>query len=85
LSILITDSLESRIIFSSLAVAAGFIAAASGAGPVHGIAAAFFILIGALLGSITFSGSIALTVAMIGIAKLRRLDGNYKKNNLPRF
>lgn len=69
------------MVFSALAVAAGFIMAASGAGPLHGMAAAFFILIGALLGSIAFSGAIAFTVAMIGIAKLRRLDAKYKKNS----
>ncbi|MFH1167437.1 MAG: hypothetical protein V1852_25755 [Pseudomonadota bacterium] len=67
------------MVFSALAAAAGFIAAAAGAGPVHGMAAAFFILIGALLGSIAFSGAISLTIAMIGIEKLRRLDRKYKK------
>lgn len=79
LSLVYTDRLEQRIIISALSVAAGFFVTASSVGPGYGIAAALFILIGAFLGSIAFSGAIAFTVVMIGIVKLQRLNGKYKK------
>jgi hypothetical protein len=79
LSMIFADSLEQRIIISALSVAAGFFVAASSVGPLYGMAAALFILIGAFLGSIAFSGAIAFTVAMIGAVKLQRLNRKYGK------
>jgi hypothetical protein len=82
LSIIYTDSLEQRIIMSALFVAAGFFAVASSVGLLQGIAAALLIFIGAFLGSIAFSWSIAVAVAMIGIVKLQRLNKKYGKDPL---
>jgi len=66
------------MLIAALAVAIGFYVAASNVGPAYGMAAAFTIFIGALLGSIAFCASIAFTVAMIGSVKLQRLNRNHE-------
>lgn len=68
------DNFGQRVMISAFSVAAGFFATAASVGPGEGFVMAVLILLGAILGPVVFSWSIAATVALIFIVKLQRLN-----------
>lgn len=72
-SIIYTQSFEQRVFITALSVATGFFAVSASVGPKAGMGIAIVIFVGALLGAIAFSWAIALTVALIGIYKYKKI------------
>lgn len=78
LSMLSMRSFEQRVVLCSLLVGAGFCAVAALVGPRFGMVVALIVFIGALLGPIAFTFSVALMVALAGGAKLKQLQDRMK-------
>jgi hypothetical protein len=78
LSMISMKSFEQRVVLCSLFVGAGFCVVAACVGPRFAMGVALIVFIGALLGPIAFTCSVALMVALVGGIKLKQLQDQMK-------